>query len=547
MVDNQLISGKEYELSHKRNNVVKMVELDNCIFLILDNDQKYLITKEQIYDVSNFDQFTGILDLSNEKYAKFIKEGKVKLVDLKTMNIIFEDERAYSITKEAENTLCVIMHHNEKAIYNIETKAYLTCPPNYEYELSLGEGLYVFCEKNNRDFYEKKRCIINDKNQRLIDNISGFVYYKDQKLIIIKQNSVSIVTINPDGSLTRHSIEQNDKIIKKPQYHDGNLILIKENCIAVYDLELNIKKTIEIPNLIDIKEITHMGNILYLMYPEEIRNKPLVYVDLETGNFIEGKHIEGYPYWNPKTFIVFDTVKSYYQKFSFYNEKLELLYEQQANCYEIIDSDTETMFLLSTQKEDKIERVIYNSQINKSVKVNYDYINFPPEKPYGYGVDSSNATMDFFDKNLQIVIPNLNYKKYELFNNFSYDILNNYICITKRFIDGFGRERFRTIIQKSDGDVILDSLKERCITIGDFFQITSDNDSRFLNTITGKIGVLQMGLPIDANGDVIPLQKDNYYIGISNEPALLPEPWTNKVKQLKNIIKIRGDYNEKNY
>lgn len=534
MLDNQLFVGRENELSYKTNNVLQIIEIDGCLFITLDNNQKFLLTPNDIYDVSDFDRFMGILDLSDNLCAKLMKQNIINIVDLKTMNIIFKDKQAYSVSKESNNTLRILTYHNETAIYNIETKAYLTCPTNYEYESSLGEGLYVFSEKNNKDFYGKKRCIINDKNQKLIDNIEGFVYYKDQKLIIIKQDSVSIVTINPEGSLTQHSIKQNDEIITKPQYHNGNLILVKENCIAVYDLELNIKKKVEIPNLIDVKDITHMGNILYLMYPKEKTNNPLVHVNLESGNFIEGKYIEGYPYWNPKTFVAFDTMKPDYQKFSFYNEKLELLYEQEANFYETIDSDTETMFLLSTQKEDKIERVVYNSQINKFAKVNYDYIKFPPSNSYGYGVDTSKGTMDFFDKNLHIVIPDFNYEKYELSHQFSYDILNNYICITKQFIDGFGREKFRTIIQKSDGNVILDSLKERCIKVGDFFQIISDSGSRFLNTITDDMGTLQMSLPNDANGDIKPLQKDNCYINITSAPEIMPQ--LPNIKQLKNKI-----------
>lgn len=42
-----------------------------------------------------------------------------------------------------------------------------------------------------------------------------------------------------------------------------------------------------------------------------------------------------------------------------------------------------------------------------------------------------------------------------------------------------------------------------------------------------------MNLPINSNGDIMSVQKDNYYINISKEPALLPQTTTNSVKQLK--------------
>ena len=69
--------------------------------------------------------------------------------------------------------------------------------------------------------------------------------------------------------------------------------------------------------------------------------------------------------------------------------------------------------------------------------------------------------MDFFDKNLNIIIPNFDYKKFDLnfhWHEFNYFIVNDYICIQKHFVNGYGEYRLRTIIQNANGEKILDSV-----------------------------------------------------------------------------------------
>lgn len=113
--------------------------------------------------------------------------------------------------------------------------------------------------------------------------------------------------------------------------------------------------------------------------------------------------------------------------------------------------------------------------------------------------------MDFFDRNLNIIIPNFDYKKYDLGferGDFSYFIVNRYICITTDFIDDYGREQYRKIIVNSNGEIILDSIKHKCYPIGNYIQIMDGKESQFLNTLTGDIGEMAINCYVDSDGKI---------------------------------------------
>ena len=138
-------------------------------------------------------------------------------------------------------------------------------------------------------------------------------------------------------------------------------------------------------------------------------------------------------------------------------------------------------------------------------EVNYDYIYYPLLNSYGYWVKSSQGTLDFFDKDLNVVIPDFEYDKYHLslaLGKFNYFIVNNYVCIIKHVVDDYGRSQFRCIIESKDGEAILDSMKHRCFPLGDFIQINSEGKSKFFNTMNREIGDLNLVLPVNELGKI---------------------------------------------
>lgn len=86
--------------------------------------------------------------------------------------------------------------------------------------------------------------------------------------------------------------------------------------------------------------------------------------------------------------------------------------------------------------------------------------------------------------------------------DFGYFIVNNYLCVINRFVDGYGISRYRTIIERSDGEKILDSVYHSCFALGNFIQIIDNKGSKFLNTLTGEIGKLSIEADTDEAGRI---------------------------------------------
>ena len=148
------------------------------------------------------------------------------------------------------------------------------------------------------------------------------------------------------------------------------------------------------------------------------------------------------------------------------------------------------------------------------------------------------------DKDEENWLENFDYNKFN-FNiyheGFSYFIVNNYLCIYKHFVDGYGESRWRTILQQADGEVILDSIQHKCYAMGNFIQIVHNEDSEFLNTITGEIGSLGITALVDDTGkiDFERVNSINNILSIESNTLLgLP---SSEEKQQAKIKKLRCD------
>ena len=131
--------------------------------------------------------------------------------------------------------------------------------------------------------------------------------------------------------------------------------------------------------------------------------------------------------------------------------------------------------------------------------------------------------MDIVDRDLNIIIPNIDYKRFGLsksndfFCDFTYFVVNDYVCIIKHIVEG-PQSFFRNIIQNANGEIILDSMQHKCYPMGNLIQIIKDGKSEFLNTLTGEIGQLSLTAPTDEEGKID----------------------FNKIKDLTNIFQIEG-------
>lgn len=512
MTNNELIFSENNELGLKHIKIIDMDKVDDYLFIILDNGQKILTNGKDLYDVSDYNHLSSMFNMGGKFCAVMTKGYSLCVVDLKTMEVLFEDEKAYHISKQDGRTLHIIMKigGGNDTIYDIETKKYLPASDDYEFENSLGNNLYVFREQHNSntDFYDYKRCVINADGKILLKDIDGWIELSDNHLIISKKNKLCVVKINEDSTLEMKTIEQNEKIIAKPTYHKGNLILMEKGVIKIYTPNLELVNEFFVDELDEVIDYEIVSDTLKLCLPHTINGKQInkhLFINLNTGKSISHLRIEGYPYWVPTTYIGQDSIDSEITDYYFYNASFEPIIKVSANSYKSVESNKECMFVIRTLDGEDEHKQLLNTENGSIRDVDYDYIHFHLSLPYGYGVNLSTQKMDFFDENLNIVIPNFDYKKFNMsyyYEEFGYFIINDYICINKHFVGDFGQSRWRTIIQKSDGEVILDSVQHKCYPMGNFIQIVHNRDSEFLNTITGEIGPLGITAPLDETGKI---------------------------------------------
>ena len=537
--NNELSNISNIELGLKNIKILNVEKVYDFLFIVLDNGQRILTNGSEVYDVSNYNHLSDLFNMGDKFCAVMRKGYSTCVVDLKTMEILFEDDKAYRICKQDDRTLHVIMEigGGNNTIYDIETKKYLPSPENYEFENSLGNNLYVFREEHNleTDFYDYKRCVINADGKVILKDIDGWIELCENYLIIKKRNELCIVKINEDNSLNMNTIAQSEELIAKPEYYEGHIIIMENGVIKIFSPDLNLVNQFKIEELESVVDFEIISNILKLCLPYTIDGKKVnkhLFMNLKTGKSISHVRIDGYPYWTPDVFVGKDDLndeqlygfeydKTYEQtEYHFYDSNFNKIVDVKGNFYSGIDDN---IFEVGTWDGKTWQRKFINAKTKVVKESDYDVIKFSPDNLYGYAFNTITGMMDIIDRDLSVIISNIDYKRFGLsesndfFSDFTFFVVNDYVCIIKHIAEG-PRSFFRNIIQNANGEIILDSMQHKCYPMGNLIQIVKDGKSEFLNTLTGEIGQLSLTAPTDEDGKID----------------------FSKIKDLTNIFQIEG-------
>lgn len=521
MNDINLTSNNSDKLDIKKIKIKDISHIDDYLYMVFDNDQKVLTNHKNIYDLSDFGYVEKILKMGDRLCAVVYSGFNPCLLDLETKEILFDDKEAYSISKEDDRTLHVIkkIGGGNNIIYDIERKCYLPMPDDYEYENSLGNGLYVFSESNNEiPFYDRKRCVISVSGNIVLNNIKGWIYLEDNYLVIHKDDALLILELDDENKVKSvKNVEKNETILTTPEYYDGKIIIVLKDKINVYKPNLELIHSIPVEGLSVVNDSERIGDILKLAVPTMYKgeeNGKHIFVNVNTGKKIEHLRISGYPYWTQDSFVGQDDLDmigndSTPMDFYFYDKDFNFILKERGTSYYSADDENESLFIVENEGRKKL----INTENGSVKETDYVSVKYHFSAPYGYGIHKDCKTMDFFDSELNVIIPNFEFEKYNLnFNlgGFGYFIVNGYVCITTDFVDGYGISRYRRIIYSSDGEVILDSLNCKCFPIGNFIQIMNGKESQFLNTLTGDVGELCINAPVDRMGKINITRIDNF-------------------------------------
>lgn len=530
--------------------IVDASKINDYLFLTLENGQKILINGKELYDLSEFEYVKEIFKMQDRLCAVLYKDNILCLIDLNTKEVLFQDSNAYAISKHDERTLHVIMNigAGNNTIYDIERKMYLPMPDDYEFENSLGNGLYVFCENNsNLAFYERKRCVINSNGVFVLKDIQGWIYLEDGYLIVRKNEELTILELDEEAKVKSiKNIKKDDTILTAPKYCEGKIIIVLKDKVNVYKPSLELLRTIPVAGLRTVSDSEMIGDILKLAVPTIYNNELCgkhIFVNVVTGKIISHLRINGYPYWTQDTFVGQDELDLSGNDlipidFYFYDKDFNFITKERGTACYSADDENESLFVV----EDNEKQKLINAKNGSIKETDYIIIRYHYAHSYGYGIHKDNKTMDFFDDELNVIIPNFEFAKYNLnfiHSGFGYFIVNGYVCITKHFVDGTGRSKYRNAIYSANDGLVLDSVEHRCYSIGDFIQIIEGKDSKFLNTLTGEFEDLSIKAPVSESGkiDFSRINNVNNILGTRNNKKLgLPtsESGTSRIREIHN-------------
>ena len=212
----------------KELTIKDITKIDSYSLVVFECDQKLLMDQERIYDVSYYDSLSDIFLLDGRLCATLWKNRTLCVIDLNSKEVLLKDDKAYQISPIGSRCLKVMMKigGGEDKIYDTVRKTYLPSPDDYQFEVALENELYVFKEKNLElgcNFYNNKRMVIHANGEVLLKDIRGWIEYYDHHLIIEKEDSLEIITIYSNLSMTSQECRKTDSIIAKPTYYQGNI------------------------------------------------------------------------------------------------------------------------------------------------------------------------------------------------------------------------------------------------------------------------------------------------------------------------------------
>ncbi len=513
--NNQIIPLSNTDLDMKTTRVLAIQKEKNYLFIKLENGKRLLTNGNEIYDVSNYDFFSDIFHMKEKTCAVLRKDDSTYVVDLKTMEVLFEDEYWCSIVPNDDRTIAVTSDIHT-SLYDIETKNYIPTPLNYIFENNLGNDLYVFKEETNSEtsYYDYKRCIIRVDGKVILKDIEGWIEKYNNYLIIKKTNQIDIVKIEEDNTLTVNTVMKNENTIASPSFNNGNIILIEKGIIKLLSVDLELINQFEINEMDVVHDYEIVSDVLKLYISsenDEMSKYTLLFVHLKSGKIISHSQLDGYPYWNPTIFVGADKNHSpsfHYEygktyepiEYYFYDSDFNLVTSMMGDYCESVDDN---IFAISQWDGQEFKRKFINSETGTIKECDYNSMKFLLNDNYGYAFHTKNDTMDIIDRDFNVRFTNINYRQLGIsinncFLEFYFFVVNDTLCIVKIINDG-PNTLYRNIIQNKDGEIIYDSLGDKCFPIGNFIQIYRDGKSIFYNTLTGEMGQFTMPDTSDNN------------------------------------------------
>ena len=531
------MSGKDYldinettQLSTMDYDVKVVVKYGDYYYIKLENEQSFVTDGKKVYDTSFYGKVCNVFIMGDRLCAVCYYSHHMKIIDLNTKEVLFDDYDANDILRVDDQVVCVFRSRATTTLYNIFNKDYLYAGNYYKYDYALENGFYIFVEENSeKDYHDLKRRVVNLNGDVIFDNIDGYPEIVDNHLIITKNDMLRIFTFNNDQSASESIITKGGNIIDKPYYDDRMIILVEKGFIKFYSLDNKLLKEIKIDGLNYVRDSEFVKDVLKLcVTPNEDEDAPAshIFLNIKTGEYISHFRIEGYPYWKPKAFVGFDDYNDIYKHFKdgvLYKTSKYHFYDLDLNEFACIDGnllkdlDLEDLFHIQTWNGKNFDNVFVNATSKVVKKCIYDEIVFESDAAAGYAISDIEDKMDVVDLNLNVLVDNVdkkvNFDGYHIRDAY---LVNDYVALILVY---YGEITwFRSVLFNPEGEVIKDS-NSRVFPLDNTMLLmgSSYDKTLFLNTKTGEIKPLTITAKADPNTGLIDFD------AINNVRKLLPD------------------------
>lgn len=513
------LNNNKNEIQPNGVKIKDIYNVENATFIKLANYQNILCVNNKFYDVSEYDDLQKIFKLGRKLCGVFINGFTLYVVNLKTNKVLFKSSEAYYVSKNDDKTLFVSRRGSQpSSLYNLKTKSYISVPLGYEFDRSLGEGLYIFNEKDKGS--DAKRCVINLNGEILLSDVKGYLYLNDIYLVNSLKTETRIMNLKTQ---TIKTIKKDEKWLTNPEYYDGKIYIITKDKLNVLNLELEEITNYPMKNINEIVEIQLTENIFKIRVETTYKGRVVgkhYFLNLINGELLDHLRIEAAPHWEPKILIGYDEIgldgEEVERDYHFYDLEYKKIATIKGTSF-YWDGFEDRLFIVESDNSVKL----LNSLTKTVHDISYSSVHFNTKNIYGYGFNDEDESMDFFDDNLNVIIKGFKYKKYCTEINdmdFKYFILNNYVCITNYFTDGNFRTRVKCIVINPEGEVILEKYIAKCFELDNMIRILTEKGSIFINTLNGQMGEIYIDLPLNENNkiDINNLAKFNEFFLLSN-------------------------------
>lgn len=465
--------------------------VDNCL-VILTTKENYLYDGINLYSLKKYKNVDKVIVFNKEIYVVVSEDGVANLIYLKDLEVVLQSQSSIGMNLLNGRYISVHSYGEKVKLFDLQYKKFIKGPSDLKFDFILAEDLFVF-ENDEYDSDKHKRYLVNSDGDIVYKCENSFPYFVNGNLFLINRKDEEINIIHDFLGKREKStiIKKQGIVLGKPQYYNGDIVIVVEDGILIMDADMNIKKKVPYDVKYPISDTT-IERDSFLMRIKIKDSYRTLCVGLSSDYVIEHDSIELLPYWldRKRTLKCYDKLDEGINLYYLYDESGNFLYQKKSKDAHIVENEDYNLFIFygidGTNKnciyniDSGEERIIPWHNVEFGLNNNSVYQN------YALCYNEETDKYDIIDDNLTVCFSGIDLKMLKRgISNISYVVNNNYVSILEPVANG-PQTFFHKIVVDKDNNIIYNGYDAVITHIGKYIEIKEGNELRYLNTITGE-------------------------------------------------------------